>query len=313
MLLLVMQSPSATQMVDDMIDETLAAVKRSNQLSPEADRQVNAEMIVDFFLMRIEENTKKALKMAEAQIPLGGKQKSVTEFRKFFTFSRQVNRIVSALRGKFCSFVKVRFSEWHHTRDRILEKVEGFVEHAQGCIQAGLNSSLISMIERVKKMLSDKQKPGSSDYLEMSGQNNTVCCQRVCDVLSKQFQFITASLQGKVLHSFIRSYASHLYKTFVEHLTTLKFAEEATIEIKSDVKRYTDVVTQNIQDHDIVAKIEVLNDLVTIFLVGKEFVGDVLKEGKLRLMMEMNKELMHRFIKCRADYADNQAEFDGMF
>ena len=45
LLLLVMQSPSATQMVDDMIDETLAAVKRSNQLSPEADRCCNAAML----------------------------------------------------------------------------------------------------------------------------------------------------------------------------------------------------------------------------------------------------------------------------
>jgi hypothetical protein len=90
LLLLVMQSTSATQMVDDMIDETLAAVKRSNLLSPEADRQVNAEMIVDFFIMKIQNNTTIALSMAMAQIPLEGKQKSVTEFRKFFTFSRQV-------------------------------------------------------------------------------------------------------------------------------------------------------------------------------------------------------------------------------
>jgi len=313
LLLLVMQSPSATQMVDDMIDETLAAVKRSNQLSPEADRQVNAEMIVDFFLNKIEGDTKTALKMAQEQIPLGGKQKSVTEFRKFFTFSRQVNRIVSALRGKFGSFVKVRFSEWHHTRDRIIKKVEELVEDSQGAIEAGLNTSLEGMIARVSKMLSDKQKPGCSDYLEMSGLNNTKCCTRVCDVLAKQFQFITASLQGRVLHSFIRAYSSHLYKVFVEHLTTLKFSEEATIEIKSDVKKYTDVVTQNIQDHDIVAKIEVLNDLVTVFLVSTEFVGDVLKEGKLRLMMEMDKELMHKFIKCRADYDDNQETLDPLF
>ena len=248
----------------------------------------------------------------------------------------QVNRIVSALRGKFGSFVKVRFSEWHHTRDRILEKVEGLVEDSQVCdrltvfshqvyqssqlhrdwqgaIETGLNTSLEGMIARVSKMLSDKQKPGCSDYLEMSGLNNTKCCTRVCDVLAKQFQFITASLQGRVLHSFIRAYSSHLYKVFVEHLTTLKFSEEATIEIKSDVKKYTDVVTQNIQDHDIVAKIEVLNDLVTVFLVGTEFVGDVLKEGKLRLMMEMDKELMHKFIKCRADYDDNQETLDPLF
>ena len=54
-------------------------------------RQVNAEMIVDFFLNKIEGDTKTALKMAQEQIPLGGKQKSVTEFRKFFTFSRQVS------------------------------------------------------------------------------------------------------------------------------------------------------------------------------------------------------------------------------
>jgi ligand-binding sensor protein len=54
------------------------------------NRQVNAEMIVEFFIMKIKNNTKTALSMAQAQIPLEGKQKSVTEFRKFFTFSRQV-------------------------------------------------------------------------------------------------------------------------------------------------------------------------------------------------------------------------------
>jgi hypothetical protein len=48
-----MQSTSATQMVDDMIDETLAAVKRSNLLSPEADRSIQAFLTSEFHIKKV--------------------------------------------------------------------------------------------------------------------------------------------------------------------------------------------------------------------------------------------------------------------
>eukprot|EP00658_Telonema_sp_P-2_P048210 TRINITY_DN3668_c0_g1_i3.p1 TRINITY_DN3668_c0_g1~~TRINITY_DN3668_c0_g1_i3.p1 ORF type:complete len:360 (-),score=95.82 TRINITY_DN3668_c0_g1_i3:149-1096(-) len=298
-------------MYEAMIDETLSAIKRCYSLSAEADRQGNSSMIVDYFLDTARNQFTSALDKSKDRIPKGGKQKSVTEFAKYFSLAEQINRIVSALRGRFSRYIRRRMNDWNALRDRILARVETLVHEAEADIGVGLGLCLSGMLTRVQKMLADRQKPDSKDYLQ-AGTGNTKTCDVICDVLAKQFQFITASLHGKVQHNFIRSFVSRLYKILIDHLTTLQFSEQATIEIKSDIKRYTQTITQNIDasNADIEAKIEVLNDLVTVFLVSADYVNDVLREGR---MATMNKEVLHKFVKCRADYDDHQAEFDKIF
>jgi len=310
-LVLVMQSSSAVRMYEEMIEETLSAITRSYSLSAEADRQANAGMIVDHFLDTVQDQIAVVLQKSKERIPKGGKQKSVTEFAKYFCLAEQVNRIVSALRGKFTRYIKRRMNDWNTLRERIVQRIETIVQSAQVEIGIGLGLCLSGMLTRVHKMLSDRQPPGSDDYLH-AGNGNTKTCQVICDVLSKQFQFITASLHGRVQHNFVRSFVSRLYKILIDHFTTLKFSEQATIEIKSDIKKYTSTITQNIDasNSDIEAKIEVLNDLVTLFLVGGVYVKDVLKEGR---MAAMNKDVLQKFVRCRADYDDHKADFDKIF
>lgn len=310
-LVLVMQSSSAVRMYEEMIDETLSAIKRSYSLSAEADRQANAGKIVDYFLDTVQNQVATALVKSKERIPKGGKQKSVTEFAKYFCLAEQVNRIVSALRGRFTRYIKRRMNDWNTLRERVVQRIESIVMEAQVDVGVGLGLCLSGMLTRVQRMLADRQPPSSDDYLH-AGNGTTQTCDVICDVLSKQFQFITASLHGKVQHNFVRSFVSRLYKILIDHFTTLKFSEQATIEIKSDIKKYTSTITQNIDtsNSDIEAKIEVLNDLVTIFLVGAVYVKDVLKEGR---MAAMNKEVLQKFVRCRADYSDHKAEFDAIF
>eukprot|EP00656_Telonema_subtile_P057544 TRINITY_DN9491_c0_g1_i3.p1 TRINITY_DN9491_c0_g1~~TRINITY_DN9491_c0_g1_i3.p1 ORF type:complete len:632 (-),score=182.37 TRINITY_DN9491_c0_g1_i3:105-2000(-) len=310
-LVLVMQSSSAVRMYEEMIDETLSAIKRSYSLSAEADRQGNAGKIVDYFLDTVQYQVATVLAKSKERIPTGGKQKSVTEFAKYFSLAEQVNRIVSALRGRFTRYIRRRMNDWNTLRERAVGRIESIVEEAQVDIGAGLGLCLAGMLTRVQKMLADRQPPSSDDYLK-AGSGTTQTCDVICDVLSKQFQFITASLHGKVQHNFVRSFVSRLYKILIDHFTSLRFSEQATIEIKSDIKKYTSTITQNIDvsNSDIEAKIEVLNDLVTIFLVGAVYVKDVLKEGRMAVM---NKEVLQKFVRCRADYGDHKAEFDKIF
>lgn len=183
----------------------------------------------------------------------------------------------------------------------------------QESIGAGLNLCMTGMLQRLKRILSEKQRPNCDDYL-VAGMGSTKTCNRICDTLAKQFEFVTGKLQGKVQHNFVRSFVSKLYKILVEHLTTLKFSVEATIEIKSDFKNYTSTIMHRVPDNpqnaDIQAKIEVMNDLATIFLVDYKYVKDVIRESRMAIL---NQEVLKKFVSCRSDYEERKEMFDQMF
>jgi len=303
----VMQSEESETMVKYMISDTDAAIKRCLSLSAEADRQRNCQKLLELLMDKVTSLIDTSLEAAALEIPREGKQKSVKDFELYFELVHQVEGIMTSLRKQIRSMCR-KLSDWQDMLESVNERVGDLGDRAQASIGEGLKLCMSGMLARITRQFAEMQPPKSEDYLH-TGKGSTATCDKICETLATQFEFMTCKLRGKAQVGFLRSYISKIYKVLVEHLTTLKFSPHAINEFTTDIKNYTTTITCHIPDtpenSDIKTKIEVLNDVHPIFTLRVSSLKPLIEEGQMRMM---DTQTLVKFVKCRKDYTEETHE-----